>query len=172
MTLDALNSLDREAFVDRLGGIFEHSPWVAEGAWPKRPFRTGEDLWKAMVSVVEAAPESDQMALVRAHPDLGTRIAMSTASTGEQAGAGLDRLSPDEYHLFREANREYREKFGFPFILAVRGKNKEDIRSALQSRLGSTPREEFQIALTEIGRIARFRLEDILAAPAVSPRLS
>jgi OHCU decarboxylase len=162
MTLDELNRFDHTTFTEVLGGIFEDSPWVAERVWKARPFESAEQLWREMCGVVEAAAYAEQVALIRAHPDLGARTKISETSTMEQTGAGLDQLASDEYEVLVDMNRLYREKFGFPFIFAVRGSGKQDAVLALQMRLDSSPEEEFRQALFEIGRIARFRLKDML----------
>ncbi|MBI3207643.1 MAG: 2-oxo-4-hydroxy-4-carboxy-5-ureidoimidazoline decarboxylase [Candidatus Solibacter usitatus] len=158
MTLGDVNLLDREEFVREIGWVFEHSPWVAERAWRKRPFPSVETLHAAMAAEVAAASGEEQLALLRAHPDLGARAAMSASSENEQAGAGLDSLSPQEFAQLQEANRAYRERFGFPFLLAVKGATKHDIINALAARLGRTPAEEFEEALRQVYRIAEFRL--------------
>jgi len=153
-----------DQFTAALGWIFEDSPWVAERAWARRPFVSREALHHAMVREVENAPVAEQQALLAAHPDLGTRAKVSAASTQEQAGARLDRLTPDEYSLFSGLNRVYREKFGFPFLYAVKGSTKQDIIAALRIRMDSSQEREFQQALTEVYRIAWFRIESVLAA--------
>ncbi|RDI95444.1 2-oxo-4-hydroxy-4-carboxy-5-ureidoimidazoline decarboxylase [Meiothermus sp. QL-1] len=165
MTLDELNQLSREAFVARVGFVFEDSPWVADRAWAERPWPSLEALHQSMVRVVEAAPREAQLALIRAHPDLGSRARMAPASQAEQRGAGLDALSPAEYERIQALNQAYRERFGFPFILAVRGKGKQQVFAALEARLTNPPEAEFQTALREIYRIAYFRLADLLHQP-------
>ena len=150
----------RVEFVNALGWIFENAPWVAERAWEVRPFATVNALHTAMMAVVERAPREEQLALLCAHPDLGTRARVSAASAGEQKGVGLDSLTDGECEMLQEYNRQYREKFGFPFLFAVKGSTKEDILFALTLRLDSEPEEELHQALWEVGRIAWFRLED------------
>ena len=162
MTLDELNTYDRMTFIDSLGGIFEDSPWVAERAWPRRPFATRDALHAAMTGVVAEASRDEQLALLRAHPDLGTRARMSEASTGEQAGAGLDRLTPDEFQRLQRLNDAYREKFGYPFLFAVKGSTKHQILAALEERLPRNTADEFAEALRQVYRIADFRLQAIL----------
>lgn len=162
MKLDAINQMDRETFVRALGGIFEHSPWVAEGSWEARPFGSAAALHEAMTQVVRSSPEETILALLRAHPDLGTRLAVTDYSASEQSGAGLDRLTPEEYEHISALNKRYVEKFGFPFILAVKGKNKEEIVAAMEARVLNGEREEREEALVQIGRITRFRLEDLV----------
>lgn len=150
--------------MEELGGLFEHSPWVAERVWPGRPFAGRDALHQAMVAQVESASREEQLALLRAHPDLGTRARMSVASTGEQARAGLGSLSPAELQRLEQLNAAYRERFEFPFILAVKGATKDDILRALEARLHASREEEFREALKQVYRIARFRLEDKLSA--------
>src|SRR4051812_44848053 len=116
MTLERLNRLNAEAFVAAVGWVFEDSPWVAERVESKRPFRDIEALHEAMVREVENAAPAEQVALLRAHPDLGSRAHLSDASNTEQAGAGLDTLSPEELDLFTTRNEIYKTKFGFPFL--------------------------------------------------------
>jgi len=169
MTLEQVNSMAQDQFTAALGWIFEDSPWVAERAWVRRPFASREALHQAMVQEVKKAAVAQQRALLVAHPDLGTRAKVSAASTQEQAGAGLDRLTAGEYSHFSGLNRAYREKFGFPFLYAVKGSTKDDILLALQTRLDSSPDEEFQQALTEVYRIACFRIESAMAAASDSP---
>ena len=163
MTLAELNAADIAGFVDALGWIFEESPWVAERSWHSRPFADIAALHDAMVAQVEAASREEQLALLRAHPDLGTRARVSDASRGEQAGAGLDRLTPEEFARLTEWNSGYRDRFGFPFLFAVKGSTKHDILRALGERRGASQEAEFREALRQVYRIARFRLEGALS---------
>jgi 2-oxo-4-hydroxy-4-carboxy-5-ureidoimidazoline decarboxylase len=161
MTLADLNACDRQSFIDSIGWVFEHSPWVAERAWPARPFMTVEELHRAMIKGVAGATLKEQLALLRAHPDLGARGRLSEASTAEQARAGLDVLTAVELDRLRRLNGAYREKFGFPFLYAVKGSTKHDILKALEMRLGATRDDELNEALGHVYRIARFRLDDL-----------
>jgi len=162
MRLEALNNLDRDAFVSNVGWVYECSPWVAERAWNSRPFSSLEDLCEKMISVVQAASPAEQVALLRAHPDLGTRAKVSLRSESEQAGAGLDKLTTRAYECLTHLNTEYKAKFGFPFLYAVKGSSKQGILTALQIRLAGDPGAELLTALEQVYRIARFRLEDIV----------
>jgi OHCU decarboxylase len=164
VTLEEVNRMDRETFVASLGWIFEHSPWVAERAWPLRPFAGVDALHHAMAEQVMGALPEEQAALIGAHPDLGTRTRMSSASSGEQAGVGLDHLTLQEYEQLQSLNSAYREKFGFPFIYAVKGSTRQDILSALEQRLSNDPAAELAMALAQIYRIAQIRLEETLHA--------
>jgi 2-oxo-4-hydroxy-4-carboxy-5-ureidoimidazoline decarboxylase len=162
MTLDELNETDRRGFVAALGSIFEESPWAAERAWRHRPFASVDALHRAMIAEVSACSRDEQLALLRAHPDLGTRARMTRASAGEQAGAGLDRLTPDEFDRLQQLNAAYREKFGFPFLFALKGSTTHDVLAALNARLPAAPDEEFAEALRQVFRIAWFRLQDVM----------
>jgi 2-oxo-4-hydroxy-4-carboxy-5-ureidoimidazoline decarboxylase len=177
VTIDDLNERSREAFVEAVGWVFENSPWVAERAWDRRPFSSVEALHEAMVSAVASAPREDQLALLRAHPDLGTvrlkpdttvgsvRLEadqMSDVSTREQRRAGLDTLTRPETDRLLALNAAYKERFGFPFLYAVRGAAKDDVLNALERRLLETREAEFDEARRQVYRIARFRLEDLL----------
>jgi 2-oxo-4-hydroxy-4-carboxy-5-ureidoimidazoline decarboxylase len=158
-----LNSLDQAAFVAALGAVFEDTPAIADQAWTARPFADAADLHQKMVAVVNAMPVSDQLALIQAHPDLGSRAKMADASVQEQAGAGLDRLSAEDYQQFQVLNQAYKTKFGFPFIIAVKNHTKTDILQAFEQRLQNTGDRERQQALTEIFQIAQFRILALVA---------
>ena len=163
MTLHEVNACDRPRFVEKVGWVFEHSPWVAERAWIKRPFTSLEQLHGAMAAEVTAASPEEQLSLLRAHPDLGSRAALSAASATEQAGAGLDDLTQDEFERLRRLNSAYRDKFGFPFLYAVKGSTKHDILKALEARLPASREREMAEALDQVARIARFRLEELIS---------
>ena len=162
MKLPELNAMDRETFVAALGAIFEDSPWVARRAWDSKPFASREALHEAMKQQVAAADRAEQRALLRAHPDLGTRARMSAASTSEQEGAGLDQLTPEEFAELHALNQAYRAKFGFPFLFAVKGSGKAAIMAALRRRAHADREEEFAEALEQVYRIAWFRLEAVV----------
>jgi 2-oxo-4-hydroxy-4-carboxy-5-ureidoimidazoline decarboxylase len=162
LTLQQINAMEKLEFVESLGGIFEHSPWVAEGVYGRRPFEHLQHLHTEMMDIAQNAEPDRQLALLKAHPDLATRLAVSPLSAAEQQGAGLDRLTPEEFRQLTELNAAYTERFRFPFILAVRGKDKDDILNAIRERVGRSLEEEQAQALREIGKITRFRLEDLL----------
>ncbi len=163
MTLADLNASDRDGFVNALGWIFEGSPWVAERAWARRPFASTTALHAAMHAEMAAADRDEQLALLRAHPDLGARVRMSASSTSEQAGAGLDRMTVADVERLQHLNAAYREKFGFPFLFAVRGSTTRDVLEALDRRLSASIEAEFAEALQQVSRIAAFRLSDCIA---------
>lgn len=171
--LAALNAMPADDFTAALGDVFESSPWVAAGAADARPFRSRDELHRAMTAVVEAAPAARQLHLIRAHPDLAGRAALAgtltEASRSEQAGAGLDQLTREEYAAFQALNARYTERFGFPFVLAVKGHDKHSILASFERRLANPPERERARALQEIARIARFRLRELVAEPPEHP---
>lgn len=166
IALETLNRMSSDDFRRTLGAIFEHSPWVAEGAWPARPFPTLDALHAAMVAAVRQASREAQLALLRAHPDLGGKAAraglMTDASVTEQSSAGLDRLSDEEYERFERLNTAYRAKFGFPFVIAVRHHDKRAILEAFGERLEHTVEQELEAALAQVFDIARLRLDGLV----------
>ena len=166
--LKKLNAADRARFTQVLGHLFEHSPWVAEDTWPRRPFRDAAHLHAELCASMRGASRERQQALIRAHPDLAGRLAvagqLTAESTREQASAGLDRLSPAELAAFQKLNDDYRARFGFPFVICARLNDRAAILSAIQTRLANTPEQEHATALAEIEKIAWLRLTDVLAA--------
>ncbi|MGN6867204.1 MAG: 2-oxo-4-hydroxy-4-carboxy-5-ureidoimidazoline decarboxylase [Solirubrobacteraceae bacterium] len=153
-----------------LEGLFEHSPWVAETAWRRRPFETVAALHAALEAAMREAPRERQLALIRAHPELAGREAeagtLTRESSSEQASAGLDRLTADELEALRRLNRSYRERFGFPLIVCVRKHTKQSILAWGADRLEHSREQEIQIALGEIAKIARLRLADLVGEPS------
>ena len=151
-------------FERRYGGIYEHSPWVAELAAPHvDDSATVDDIARVMADCVDNASQERQLELIRAHPDLAGRAAvageLTAESTGEQASAGLDQCTPEQFERFTELNEQYTVKFGFPFVMAVRGSSRAEILAAFERRLGHDYDQEFETALEEIHKIARLRLE-------------
>lgn len=164
------SAMEREDFVARFGGLYEHSPWIAAAVWDAglRPEHDNvAGLAAAMETALAGAGWDAKMALICAHPDLAGRATiagdLTDASRTEQAGAGLDRCTPDEYARFQALNAAYKRKFGFPFILAVAGLNRGDILSAFDERIGNRPDAEFEEALRQVNRIARLRLTALAA---------
>ncbi len=161
-----LNSLSREEFVRIVGPVFEHSPWIAEVTWSKKPFASVEKLHVALCETVKTACEEKHLALVRAHPDLVGRLALAgqltKESTGEQASAGLNQLSPEEIVLFQTNNAAYKEKFEFPFVICARFNKKEAILNGFKVRLHNSREQEIKTALEEIFKIAELRLRDLI----------
>jgi OHCU decarboxylase len=164
-----VRTLSRDDFVARFGGIFEHSAWVAEGAYDKGlgpESDSAEGLHADMAAVMRVAPKDKLLALINAHPDLAGKLhaagRLTADSTREQSSAGLDMLTDAERARFTELNDAYKARFGFPFILAVKGKTKQEILASFETRLHHTPDQEFQTALEQIEKIALLRLKDML----------
>jgi xanthine dehydrogenase D subunit len=170
VTLREVDGMGEEAFVKTLGALFEHSPWVARGAWPRRPFGSVEALHGALEAAMRAAPREAQVELIRAHPELAGRAAraggLTEASAREQAGAGLDRLSAGEVAALRDLNRAYRQRLGFPLVVCVREHTPQSILAWGRERLHRPPDAEIETALGEIARIARMRLDDLVSEEA------
>jgi 2-oxo-4-hydroxy-4-carboxy-5-ureidoimidazoline decarboxylase len=166
MTLWELNRLSANAFVTALGHVFEHSPWVAERVSKKRPFKSVDELHQTMITAVWSAPQPSQMALLRAHPELAGKAAMrgelTAESSLEQSGAGLAHCSPEELARLTALNAAYNKKFGFPFILAVKGYDREGILREFERRVARDSSVEFEEALKQVARITRFRLDALL----------
>lgn len=168
LTINELNSGPRDTFVAKLGHLFEHSPWVADQTWSRRPFRDATELHAELCRTMQSAPLEKQLQLIRAHPDLAGRLArqnqLTKESTKEQASAGLNQLADAELAAFQKLNDEYRGKFGFPFIICARLNAKEAIVAAMKARLQNTAAAEHAAALAEIEKIAWLRLNDSLAS--------
>ena len=164
MTLADLHSLNRDEFIETVGPVFEHSPWIAERT--AGPFLSVDDLHAKLVATVEAASIDEKLSLIRAHPDLVGRLAregkLTRESTSEQAAAGLTDLSNEEVELFEQYNAAYREQFGFPFVICARENKKHAILAAFPVRLRNSPEQEIATALAEIYKIARLRLADLI----------
>jgi len=154
---------DRDSFIARYGPLFEHSPWVAQRAATMLPFSS---LHAGLMKVVHDASPEEQLSLIRAHPELAGKAAvdgsLTEASAAEQASAGLDQLTQEEFDRFHALNRAYAEKFGFPFIICVRLTNKAGILAAMESRLGNARETEIATAIEQIGEIVRLRLEMVI----------
>jgi 2-oxo-4-hydroxy-4-carboxy-5-ureidoimidazoline decarboxylase len=161
-TLKALNELNLKEWQAALGWVFENSPWIAEKAWAIRPFSSLDQLHQAMMQNILNASHETQISFIRTHPNLATKLQMSDISKIEQQGAGLDRLSPEEFVEFTDSNNAYMQQFQFPFILAVRGQTKETILASMRERIHHTPEIELEKALNEIRKITLFRLEEVI----------
>ena len=166
MTLADLNRLDQAKFVAALAGIYEYSPWVPERAWSRRPFVDINDLHAALAAVVAAAEKDEQLALIRAHPELAGKAmtdgSLTADSTAEQSRAGLMHCSPAELARLRELNARYNANFGFPFILAVKGYDRAGVIAEFARRVDNDAAEEFAENLRQIGKIARLRLDAVI----------
>ena len=170
LSLAELGGLDERRFVDALGSLFEHSPWVAEAAWRRRPFGSVAELHAALELAMREAPRERQLELIRAHPELAGREAqqrtLTRESSKEQASVGLDRLTADELETLGRLNAAYRDRFGFPLIVCAREHTKDSIIAWGVARLAHSREQEVDIALGEIAKIARLRLADLVEEPS------
>ena len=168
LTVDDLNRMAASDFAAAFGDVAEHSPWVAERAASARPFAGRDAVAEAFAATLRGAARDEQLAVLRAHPDLAGRAAvagdLTEDSRREQAGAGLDRLTPAEFERFTALNAAYRERFGIPFIFAVKGATKDMILAAFEERVANGPEAEHETAIDNVCRIMRFRIEDRVAA--------
>jgi 2-oxo-4-hydroxy-4-carboxy-5-ureidoimidazoline decarboxylase len=166
VTLVELNALNPARFATALRGVFEHSPWIAAEASERRPFASIDALHAALLDIVRNASPEAQLGLLRAHPEVASKAAirgeLTTESSAEQTDAGLTRCSPAEFSRLHALNRAYDAKFGFPFIIAVKGLGPAGIIARCEERLERSREAEFAEALEQVGRIARFRLEALL----------
>ena len=175
-TLQSLSQSDQTHFVKVLGGIFEHSPWVAEIAWHARPFATIVELHAAMVDAVRTADMATKLSLICAHPELAGKEAaagsLTQESQSEQASAGIESCTAEELARLRRFNKTYRDNFGFPFVMAVKHRSRHEILAALTERVANGREQEFNTCLTEIGKIGRLRLEGLLGSSAIGRNAS
>ncbi len=173
LTIVSLNEFSRTRFVAALGGIFEHSPWVAEAAWTDAPFADVASLHAAMAQAVRSSPAARQLALLNAHPDLAGKTAraneMTAHSMAEQGDAGLLSLSEAEYAHLTALNDAYRQRFGFPFIIAVRQHDKASLLATFEARLANQRDTEIETALGEVFKITRLRLDAMFSANVAVP---
>jgi 2-oxo-4-hydroxy-4-carboxy-5-ureidoimidazoline decarboxylase len=160
--LAELNAMDRVEFVRIVGPVFEHSPWIAARTEAQRPFASREAMHAALVATVREANDDEKRCLIRAHPDLIGDDELTAASKSEQASAGLRDATAEEAKQFRDLNRQYRERFGFPFVICARLNKKEAIARAFPVRLRNSREQEIEIALQEIFKIAELRLKDLV----------
>lgn len=156
---------NKTAFIATYGHIFENSPWIVERSFAYGPFANQAVLYEVFCNVLNAATMDEKLALIRAHPELGAKIALTEASTSEQKGAGLKSLTTAEFQQITTLNAVYRTKFGFPFIICVRGNTKDSILAAYEARLGNDKAAEYETALAEITKIARLRLSEMQSNP-------
>jgi 2-oxo-4-hydroxy-4-carboxy-5-ureidoimidazoline decarboxylase len=162
MKLADINRMTHDEFVSALGGIVEHSRWIAEGAWSRHPFASVDALHAAMMEVLADAPQVTKLKMLRAHPELAGKAAirgeLTRDSTVEQSGAGLDQCSPQEFSRLTALNKAYNAKFGFPFIIAVKGLDRATIIERFGARVANDRGTEFTEALDQVARISRLRL--------------
>lgn len=161
-SIDEVNQMARDEFISVFGTVFEHSPWAAELAYEDKPFATRDELRDSLAEAVMNSGKDAQLALLRAHPELGSRDRMANASEREQEAAGITRADEERRARMLSLNSAYREKFDFPFIVAVKGLTPDDILDNMQERIGNSEDDEFQECLSQVMRIAGFRVEALV----------
>ena len=163
-TIDKINKLSRSEFVEIFANIFEKTKWIAEKLYNQKPFNNFKDLCSKMLGIFETAGKETQLKILVAHPDLADKVTvnlLTSNSRSEQSNAGLDQCSEEEFNEFKNLNKSYRLKYGFPFVIAVKGKNKIEILSEFRKRILNNVDEEFNEAIIQVGKIANLRLNEI-----------
>ena len=163
-TIDKINKLSRSKFVEVFANIFEKTKWIAEKLYNQKPFNGFEDLCSKILGIFETAGKENQLKILKAHPDLADKVTanlLTTNSRTEQSNAGLDQCSKEEFNEFKNLNKSYKQKYGFPFIIAVKGKNKIEILSEFKKRILNSVDEELNEAIIQVGKIANLRLNEI-----------
>ena len=163
-TIDKINKLSRSEFVEIFANIFEKTKWIAEKLYNQKPFDDFKDLCSKMLGIFETAGKETQLKILGAHPDLADKVTvnlLTSNSWSEQSNAGLDQCSEEEFNEFKNLNKSYRQKYGFPFVIAVKGKNKIEILSEFRKRILNSVDEEFNEAIIQVGKIANLRLNEI-----------
>ena len=163
-TIDKINKLSRSEFVEIFANIFEKTKWIAEKLYNQKPFDDFKDLCSKMLGIFETAGKETQLKILGAHPDLADKVTvnlLTSNSRSEQSNAGLDQCSEEEFNEFKDLNKKYKQKFGFPLIIAVKGKNKIEILSEFKKRILNSVDEEFNEAIIQVGKIANLRLNEI-----------
>ena len=163
-TIDKINKLSRSEFVEIFANIFEKTKWIAEKLYNQKPFDNFKDLSSKMLGIFETAGKETQLKILEAHPDLADKVTvnlLTSNSWSEQSNAGLDQCSEEEFNEFKNLNKSYKQKYGFPFVIAVKGKNKIEILSEFRKRILNSVDEEFNEAIIQVGKIANLRLNEI-----------
>ena len=162
VSIETLNKMGQADFVEVLGSIFEETPSIAEQVWDERPFVDVLDLHRKMVGIVEHMPLSKQIELINVHPELGSQSKMAEASVQEQASVGFDQISQPMYERIKGLNQTYWQKFGLTFVMAIKGQTRGRVLADFEKRLNNSRDDEIKTALSEIFKIARFRLCDLV----------
>ena len=163
-TIDKINKLSRSEFVEIFANIFEKTKWIAEKLYNQKPFDDFKDLCSKMLGIFETTDKETQLKILEAHPDLADKVTvnlLTSNSQSEQSNAGLDQCSEEEFNEFKNLNKSYRQKYGFPFVIAVKGKNKIEILSEFKKRILNSIDDEFNEAIMQVSKIAKLRLNEI-----------
>jgi OHCU decarboxylase len=161
-TVDKVNNLRKSDFISIFGNVFEKTQWIAEKAYDSIPYKNFEELFSKMMEIFENSKKERHLEILNAHPDLAVEKKLTEDSKNEQKNASLNQCTDEEFVEFRKLNNEYKKKFGFPFIIAVKGKNKEEILNNFRQRLTNNINLEFEEAKKQVKKIASFRLSEII----------
>ena len=161
-TVDKVNNLSKFDFISIFGNVFEKTEWIAEKAYNSKPYNNFEELFSKMMEIFENSKQQEHLKILNAHPYLVVEKKLTRDSANEQNNANLDQCSDKEFEEFQKLNEEYKKKFGFPFIIAVKGKNKEEILNSFRQRITNNINLEFEEAKKQVKKIASFRLSEII----------
>ena len=160
-SLDKVNNLSKSDFISVFGNVFEKTKWIAKCAYDSKPYNNFEELFAKMIEIFENSNNKNHLKILRAHPDLTVKEKLTKDSQNEQANASLNECSDKEFKEFKKLNKKYKKKFGFPFIIAVKGKNKNEILNKFKKRILNNIDSEFKEAKKQVKKIATFRLNEI-----------
>ena len=161
-TVDKVNNLRKSDFISIFKNVFEKTQWIAEKAYDSKPYKNFEELFSKMMEIFENSKKERHLEILNAHPDLAVEKKLTEDSKNEQKNASLNQCTDEEFVEFRKLNNEYKKKFGFPFIVAVKGKNKEEILNSFRQRITNNINSEFEEAKKQVKKIASFRLSEII----------
>ena len=161
-TVDKVNNLRKSDFISIFGNVFEKTQWIAEKAYDSKPYKNFEELFSKMMEIFENSKKERHLEILNAHPDLAIEKKLTEDSKNEQKNASLNQCTDEEFIEFKKLNEEYKKKFAFPFIIAVKGKNKEEILNSFRQRITNNINLEFEEAKKQVKKIASFRLSEII----------
>ena len=161
-SIDKVNNLRKSDFISIFGNVFEKTQWIAEKAYNSKPYKNFEELFSKMMEIFENSKKEKHLEILNAHPDLAIEKKLTEDSRNEQKNASLNQCTNEEFVEFRKLNNEYKKKFEFPFIIAVKGKNKEEILNSFRQRITNNINSEFEEAKKQVMKIASFRLSEII----------
>ena len=161
-SIDKINKLSKSDFISIFGNVFEKTEWIAQKSYDLKPYKNFEELFLKMMEIFENTSKENHLKILNAHPDLAVEKKLTKDSKNEQKNASLNQCTDEEFVEFRKLNNEYKKKFGFPFIIAVKGKNKEEILNSFRQRITNNINLEFEEAKKQVKKIASFRLSEII----------
>ena len=161
-SIDTFNKLNKSEFLSTFGNVFERTEWIAEKCYDSKPYNNVQELVNKMMEVFENSIKEKHLEILNSHPDLAVKKKLTKESENEQANANLNQCTNEEYEEFNKLNEKYKKKFGFPFIIAVKGKNKNEILNSFRQRITNNINSEFEEAKKQVKKIASFRLSEII----------